>query len=99
MPRRTVADAAEPASTVRSIQQTSPILLLSVTSDTLPLINVNDFADTQLAQQISQISGVAQVSIGGQQKPAIRIQIDPAKLVARVATRGCAQPDRHHHRR
>jgi HAE1 family hydrophobic/amphiphilic exporter-1 len=61
----------------------SPILLLSVTSDTLPLINVNDFADTQLAQQISQISGVAQVSIGGQQKPAIRIQIDPAKLVAK----------------
>jgi HAE1 family hydrophobic/amphiphilic exporter-1 len=57
--------------------------LLSVTSDTLPLINVNDFADTQLAQQISQISGVAQVSIGGQQKPAIRIQIDPAKLVAK----------------
>ena len=61
----------------------SPILLLSVTSDTFPLINVNDFADTQLAQQISQISGVAQVSIGGQQKPAIRIQIDPAKLVAK----------------
>ncbi len=61
----------------------SPILLLSVTSDTLPLINVNDFADTQLAQQISQISGVAQVTIGGQQKPAIRIQIDPAKLVAK----------------
>jgi len=61
----------------------SPILLMSVTSDTLPLINVNDYADTQLAQQISQISGVAQVTIGGQQKPAIRIQIDPAKLVAK----------------
>lgn len=61
----------------------SPILLLSVTSDTLPLIDVNDYADTQMAQQISQISGVAQVSIGGQQKPAIRIQIDPAKLVAK----------------
>ena len=61
----------------------SPILLLSVTSDTLPLIDVDDYADTQMAQQISQISGVAQVSIGGQQKPAIRIQIDPAKLVAK----------------
>lgn len=61
----------------------SPILLLSVTSDTLPLIDVNDYADTQMAQQISQISGVAQVTIGGQQKPAIRIQIDPAKLVAK----------------
>ncbi|MEH2512954.1 HAE1 family hydrophobic/amphiphilic exporter-1 [Nitrobacteraceae bacterium AZCC 1564] len=61
----------------------SPILLMSVTSDTMPLIEVNDYADTQLAQQISQISGVAQVTIGGQQKPAIRIQIDPAKLVAK----------------
>ena len=39
--------------------------------------------DAQLAQQISQISGVAQVIIGGQQKPAIRVQIDPAKLVAK----------------
>jgi HAE1 family hydrophobic/amphiphilic exporter-1 len=44
---------------------------------------VSDDTDAQLAQQISQISGVAQVFIGGQQKPAIRIQIDPAKLVAK----------------
>ena len=61
----------------------SPILLLSATSDTLPLIKVSDAVDAQLGQQISQISGVAQVFIGGQQKPAIRIQIDPAKLVAK----------------
>jgi HAE1 family hydrophobic/amphiphilic exporter-1 len=61
----------------------SPILLLSATSDTLPLIAVSDGTDAQLAQQISQISGVAQVFIGGQQKPAIRIQVDPAKLVAK----------------
>ena len=61
----------------------SPILLLSATSDTLPLTTVSDDTDAQLAQQISQISGVAQVFIGGQQKPAIRIQIDPAKLVAK----------------
>ena len=61
----------------------SPIMLLSVTSDALPLIDVDEFADTNLAQQISQISGVGQVSIGGEQKPAIRIQIDPAKLVAK----------------
>jgi HAE1 family hydrophobic/amphiphilic exporter-1 len=61
----------------------SPILLLSATSDTLPLTTVSDSVDAQLAQQISQISGVAQVIIGGQQKPAIRIQIDPAKLVAK----------------
>jgi len=61
----------------------SPILLLSATSDTLPLINVSDAVDAQLGQQISQISGVAQVFIGGQQKPAIRVQVDPAKLVAK----------------
>jgi hydrophobic/amphiphilic exporter-1 (mainly G- bacteria), HAE1 family len=61
----------------------SPILLLSATSDTLPLTEVSDDTDAQLAQQISQISGVAQVFIGGQQKPSIRIQIDPAKLVAK----------------
>ncbi len=56
---------------------------MSATSDTLPLTTVSDAVDAQLAQQISQISGVAQVIIGGQQKPAIRVQIDPAKLVAK----------------
>ena len=61
----------------------SPILLLSATSDTVPLTEVSNDTDAHLAQQISQISGVAQVFIGGQQKPAIRIQIDPAKLVAK----------------
>src|ERR1700756_779441 len=61
----------------------SPILLLSATSETLPLTTVSDAVDAQLAQQISQISGVAQVVIGGQQKPSIRVQIDPAKLVAK----------------
>jgi len=57
--------------------------LLSATSDTLPLTTVSDSVDAQLAQQISQISGVAQVVIGGQQKPSIRVQVDPAKLVAK----------------
>jgi HAE1 family hydrophobic/amphiphilic exporter-1 len=61
----------------------SPILLLSATSDSLPLTTVSDAVDAQLAQQISQISGVAQVTIGGQQKPSVRVQIDPAKLVAK----------------
>jgi HAE1 family hydrophobic/amphiphilic exporter-1 len=61
----------------------SPILLLAATSETLPLTEVDDIVETKLAQQISQVSGVAQVSIGGQQKPAIRIQLDPAKLVAK----------------
>jgi hydrophobic/amphiphilic exporter-1 (mainly G- bacteria), HAE1 family len=61
----------------------SPILLLSAVSDSLPLTTVSDAVDAQLAQQISQISGVAQVTIGGQQKPSIRVQVDPAKLVAK----------------
>ena len=61
----------------------SPILILSVTSDTLPLTELNDNADIKLAQQISQLSGVGQVNIGGEQKPAIRVQIDPARLVAK----------------
>jgi hydrophobic/amphiphilic exporter-1 (mainly G- bacteria), HAE1 family len=61
----------------------SPILLLGATSDSLPLTTVSDAVDAQLAQQISQISGVAQVTIGGQQKPSIRVQVDPAKLVAK----------------
>ena len=60
----------------------SPVLLLSLTSTTLPLIAVDDAADTVLAQQLSQITGVAQVSINGQQKPAIRIQLDPAKIAS-----------------
>ena len=60
----------------------SPIMLLTVQSRTLPLIQVNDYADNILAQQISQISGVGQVRIGGAQKPAVRIQVDPTKLAA-----------------
>jgi hydrophobic/amphiphilic exporter-1 (mainly G- bacteria), HAE1 family len=59
-----------------------PILLLSVHSDVLPVTTVDDFAENILAQQISQIPGIAQVSIGGQQKPAVRVQIDPVKLAA-----------------
>ncbi len=61
----------------------SPIMILSATSDTLPLTTVSDLTDAQLAQQISQLPGVAQVFVGGQQKPSVRIQIDPAKLVAK----------------
>ncbi len=58
------------------------ILVLSVQSDTLPLTQVNDYADNILAQQLSQISGVGLVNIGGAQKPAVRIQVDPTRLAA-----------------
>ena len=60
----------------------SPILILALQSEELPLIRVNDYADTVMAQQISQIAGVSQVFIGGQQKRAVRVQVDPAKLAA-----------------
>jgi hydrophobe/amphiphile efflux-1 (HAE1) family protein len=64
----------------------SPILLLSARSETMPLIEVDDYADRFLAQQISQVSGVAQVSIFGDLTPSIRIQVDPAKLAASGVT-------------
>ena len=64
----------------------SPILIVAATSDTLPLPKVDDFAENVVAQQISQVSGVAQVQIGGQQRPAIRVQVDPAKLTSRGLT-------------
>jgi hydrophobe/amphiphile efflux-1 (HAE1) family protein len=64
----------------------SPILIVSANSDTIPLPQVDDFAENVVAQQISQITGVSQVLIGGQQRPAIRVQVDPAKLQARQTT-------------
>jgi hydrophobe/amphiphile efflux-1 (HAE1) family protein len=64
----------------------SPILIVAATSDTLPLYKVDDFAENVVAEQISQIPGVSQVQIGGQQRPAIRIQVDPGKLTGRQLT-------------
>jgi hydrophobe/amphiphile efflux-1 (HAE1) family protein len=67
--------------TIRKVNPAdAPIYILSVQSDTLPLTTVDDYAENILAQQLSKVTGVAQVSVGGQQKPAIRVQIDPAKL-------------------
>ncbi|CAH2600196.1 multidrug efflux pump RND permease subunit MdtB [Rhodovastum atsumiense] len=60
----------------------SPIMIYAVQSDLHPLIDVDDYADNILAQQISQISGVSQVFIGGERKRAVRVQVDPAKLAA-----------------
>jgi hydrophobe/amphiphile efflux-1 (HAE1) family protein len=61
----------------------TPILVLGLTSDSLPLTTVDAFAENILLQKISQISGVGLVGIGGQQKPAIRVQLDPQALAAR----------------
>ena len=59
------------------------VLLLALTSDTLPLSAVDEYAQTILAQRISMVSGVAQVDVFGTQKYAIRIQLDPNQLAAR----------------
>ena len=64
----------------------SPILIVSATSTSLPLTKVDDFAENVVATQISQITGVGIVNIGGQQRPAIRVDIDPSKLTARGLT-------------
>ncbi|MBI3804235.1 MAG: multidrug efflux RND transporter permease subunit [Nitrospirae bacterium] len=58
----------------------APILTLAVRSDLLPLSEVNDYADSILAQKMSQVSGVGLVTINGSQKPAVRVQVDPAAL-------------------
>jgi len=60
-----------------------PVYYLALTSQTLPLSTVNEYAETYLAQRISTINGVAQVQVFGQQKYAVRIQVDPNALAAR----------------
>jgi multidrug efflux pump len=60
----------------------TPVLTLALTSDTLPLSKVEDYADTTLAQKISQLPGVGLVSISGGQRPAVRIQANPTALAA-----------------
>ena len=67
----------------RSIRPTRRSWCSALTSDTLPLTTVDAYAENILLQKISQISGVGLVGIGGQQKPAIRVQVDPQALAAR----------------
>src|SRR5882757_5917442 len=60
----------------------TPILTLQLTSDTLPLEKVNDLADTVLAQKLSEVSGVGLVTIEGNQKPAVRVRVNPAAIAS-----------------
>jgi len=60
----------------------APILTMAITSDTLPLSQVEDLVDTRLAPKLSQLNGVGLVSISGGQKPAVRIQANPVALAA-----------------
>jgi len=61
-----------------------PIMYLRVASTTLPLSKVNEFADTLIAQRLSTINGVAQVLVTGEQKYAVRVQLDPSALASRA---------------
>jgi HAE1 family hydrophobic/amphiphilic exporter-1 len=60
-----------------------PVLYLALSSPTLPLSEVNEYADTLIAQRVSMISGVAQVQVFGAQKYAVRVQLDPGALASR----------------
>jgi len=59
-----------------------PVLFIAVSSDTVPISKVDEYADTMMAQRISTLPGVAQVQIYGEQKYAVRIQADPKALAA-----------------
>ncbi|MGH7779563.1 MAG: efflux RND transporter permease subunit, partial [Candidatus Binataceae bacterium] len=61
----------------------SPVLYLSLSSTTMPISQVDEYAETYLGERISMVSGVAQVQIYGSQKYAVRIQVDPQKLASR----------------
>ena len=74
MPNPPIYNKVNPADT--------PILTLQITSDTLPLEKVNDLTDTVLAQKLSEVSGVGLVTIEGNQKPAVRVRIDPAAIAS-----------------
>ncbi len=60
----------------------APILTLALTSDSMPLAQVEDYTDTRLAAKISQLPGVGAVTISGGQKPAVRIQVNPTQLAS-----------------
>ncbi len=84
---KTLPEAMTTPPTYRKLNPAdAPVLILAARSATLPIALVDEYADSYLAQQISQVPGVAQVAIGGEQRPSIRVQIDPAKLAARGLT-------------
>src|SRR5580692_3104694 len=60
----------------------APIMTLALTSDTLSIAQIYDAADTVLAPRLSQIEGVAQVTVSGSEKPAVRVRLDPERLAA-----------------
>src|SRR5262245_18645146 len=81
--RQLPADMPAPPSYQKVNPADQPVLYLALSSPTLPLSEVDDYAETMLAQRISTVSGVAQVSVFGSQKYAVRLQVDPRALAAR----------------
>ena len=81
--RRLPSTMTEPPSFRKVNPADFPIYYLALSSDTLPLYTVNEYAETFLAQRISTISGVAQVQVFGQQEYAVRVQLDPSALASR----------------
>ncbi|NDE91228.1 MAG: efflux RND transporter permease subunit [Alphaproteobacteria bacterium] len=80
--RRLPKEMTTPPSFQKVNPADQPVLFIAVSSDTLPLSKVNEYADTIMAQRLSTLPGVAQVLIYGQQKYAVRVQVDPGKLAA-----------------
>jgi hydrophobic/amphiphilic exporter-1 (mainly G- bacteria), HAE1 family len=72
-----------PPSFRKSNPADAPILFLGLTSSTLPMWKVDEYAETMLAQRLSMVNGVAQVQVFGSQKYAVRVQVDPQKLASR----------------
>jgi len=75
MPTSPIYNKVNPADT--------PILTLAITSDNLPLVKVSDYADSVLAQRLSEVYGVGLITIQGNQKPAVRVQLNPSTLAAK----------------
>ncbi len=81
--RRLPQDMPSPPSFRKSNPADDPVMLLSLNSDTLPLSEVDEFAEIMLAQRISTVDGVAQVQVMGAQKYAVRVKLDPRELASR----------------
>jgi len=81
--RRLPDEMPDPPSYRKVNPADAPILFLALTSAVLPLSTVDDYAETQVGERISTVPGVAQVQIFGQQKYAVRVQVDPDALSAR----------------
>ena len=87
----------------------APILILALTSKTMPASAIYDAADSVIAQRLSQVDGVADVTVAGAEQPAIRVRVDPARLAAMglsledvrtaIANANARRPARHLRRR